>query len=276
MALVLRPPVFVNNYVDAAARLYSTEEYAGAVVQYVGAIYAFGHLPSMAPLAWILIHGRRGVLRDYPQATKLAAEGNLKGCTHCAGVLSLCLLQGWGVARDVERAWQLARKSAAAGSRYGQFALATLLDQISQNDVETVVAQKLAQAQYQLSAAQGLDAAQYALGFHHHLTLGDNEEAQRLYRLAAAQGFPLATFMEVLINKFFLFAAGGDQMKRFGSLLQSFSGDDCGQRLSLLVREFMKAKELPERQPHLSGINQTKQVDGVDGGLYKFRKTDEE
>jgi hypothetical protein len=36
---VLRPRVSVNTYVDAAARLYSTQEYAGAVVQYTSAIY---------------------------------------------------------------------------------------------------------------------------------------------------------------------------------------------------------------------------------------------
>jgi hypothetical protein len=53
---VLRPLVFVENFVDAAARLYSTEEYAGAVTQYKRAVYAFGHLPSMAPLAWLLLY----------------------------------------------------------------------------------------------------------------------------------------------------------------------------------------------------------------------------
>jgi hypothetical protein len=53
---VLRPLVFVENFVDAAARLYSNEEYAGAVTQYKRAVYAFGHLPSIAPLAWLLMY----------------------------------------------------------------------------------------------------------------------------------------------------------------------------------------------------------------------------
>jgi TPR repeat protein len=264
---VLRPRVSVNKYVDAAAHLYSTQEYAGAVVQYTRAVYVFDHLPSMAPLAWLLIYGRRGVPQDRPRAAKLAAEGNVQGCIHCAGVLSLCLLQGWGVARNIERAWQLARSSAAAGSRYGQFALGALYE-ISENKVlET-------RGQYQLSAAQGLDAAQHGLGFYYQFVDGDNEEALRLYRLAAAQGFDLAIIMEVLIN--------GDNGKLLRSFLTGGTGDDTrdrGQRkilLSMLEAKYMKAIDLPERQTHLSGIKQTKQVDEVDGRLCKFRKTDEE
>jgi TPR repeat protein len=221
-------------------------------------------LPSIAPLAWLLIYGRRGVPQDRPRAAKLAAEGNVKGCIHCAGVLSLCLLQGWGVAKDVERARQLARTSAAAGSRYGQFALGTFYE-ISENEVlET-------RGQYQLSVAQGLDAAQYGLGFYYQFFDGDNEEALRLYRLAAAQGFDLAIIMEVLIN------ADASKLRR--SFLTGDDTMDRGQRKilrSMLEAEFMKMIELPERQTHLSGIKHTKQIDEVDGGLCKFRKTDEE
>lgn len=265
---VLRPRVSINTYVDAAARLYSTQEYAGAVVQYISAIYVFSHLPSMAPLAWLLIYGRRGVPEDYPRAAELAAEGNVKGCIHCAGVLSLCLQKGWGVARDVERAWQLARTSAAAGSRYGQFALGTLTFYD-----ESEVLRAETRAQYQLSVAQGLDAAQYGLGFHYSFFDGDNEEALRLYRLAAAQGFETAITMEVLISKLVLFAAGKDVNK----LLRSFlAGGDRVKQFCMLQDEFLKARELPEPQTHLSGIKQTKQVDEVDGRLCKFRKTDEE
>ena len=268
---VLRPRVFVHKFVDAAARLCSTEDYAGAVVQYMRAVHAYGHLPSMAPLAWILMYGRRGVLQDYLQAAQLVAKGDLQGCTHCAGVLSLCLLQGRGVTRDVERAWQLARTSAAAGSSYGQFALGTLLHEISENKVEAL-------AQHQLSAAQGLDAAQYALGVRHHTGDGvpaDNEEALRLYQLAAAQGFPEA-FAAIADH------AGGDEKMRLHWLLRSYlAGGNSGQRSLLALGSYggyYKAREHLDRLTSLSGIKQTKQVDeeGGDGGLCKSGKTDEE
>jgi hypothetical protein len=180
----------------------------------------------------------------------------------------LCLLQGWGVARNVERAWQLARSSAAAGSRYGQFALGTLYE-ISENEVLE------SRGQYQLSVAQGLDAAQYGLGFHYQFFDGDNEQALRLFRLAAAPGVDLARSMEVLIN--------ADASKLLRSFLTGDDTMDRGQRSmlrSMLEAEFMNiyniAIELPERQTYLPGIKQTKQIDEVDGGLCKFRKTDEE
>ena len=264
---VIRPRGFVEKCVEAAARLYSTQEYAGAVVQYVRAIHAFGHLPSMASLAWILLHGRRDVPQDYPQAARLAAKGELQGCIHCAGVLSVCLLRGWGVARHVERAWQLARTSAAAGSRYGQFALATLLHETSENEIEAV-------AQYQLSATQELDAALCALGARYHSgdgVLADNDEALRLYQLAAAQGFPEA-FVALADH------AGADEKMRLHWLLQSYlAGGDCGRRSFVALGGFMKVQELLERPTPLLGIKQTKQIDDerVDGALRK-RKTDEE
>ncbi len=236
---------------------------------------------------------------DRPQAAKLAAIGELQGCKNSAGVLSLCLLQGWGVDRDIERARQLARTSAAAGSRYGQFALASLL-----HDKAEAVALYASHSsrvlllpavyycnmlrRYQLAAAQGLDAAPYALGERFHVGDGvsaDNEEAMRLYRLAAVQGFPeaFATLADL---------AGGDENMRLHWLLQSYlAGGDCGQRSMSALGGYIKAgelldrttrmktRELLERQtPLLSGITQAEQDDeeGVDGGLRKVRKTDEE
>ena len=175
-------------------------------------------------------------------------------------MLSLCLLQGWGVARDVERARQLARTSAAAGSRYGQFALGTLLH----SEDEAV-------ALYQLSAAQGLDAAQYALGVSYCTGDGvpaDNEEAMRLYQLAAVQGFPEA--FAALAD-----LAGGDENMRLHWLLQSYlAGGICGERSLLALGGYMKARELHDRTKHmktkellerqaplLPGITQAEQVD---------------
>jgi TPR repeat protein len=205
------------------------------------------------------------VPQDHPEAAKLAAKGELQGCTHCAGVLSVCLLRGWRVARDVERAWQLARTSAAARSRYGQFALASLLHETSENEIE-------AAAQYQLSASQGLDAAKHALGVLYHIgngVLADNDEALRLYQLAAVQGFPEA----------FAALAGGDEKTRLYWPFQSYlAGGDCGRRSFLALGGFMKVQELLQQPPHLPGIKQTEQVDEerVDRALCKYRKTDEE
>jgi hypothetical protein len=51
-----------------------------------------------------------------------ADEGALQGCTHCQGVLSMCHYPVWGAQRYCPRAEQLARSSAAAGSKYGHFA----------------------------------------------------------------------------------------------------------------------------------------------------------
>ena len=88
---------------------------------------------------------------------------------------------------DEARALELARESAAAGSRYGQHTLGTLLED----------ANDFAQAllQYRLAAEQGLDDALCQLGrmyeFGRDVAL-DHVEALRLYHLAAAQGLPQA------------------------------------------------------------------------------------
>jgi TPR repeat protein len=257
---MLRPRAFVDEYAATAARMYSTKKYAGAVVQYWTAVYAFDHLPSRYALAWILMYGRRGVPQDYRQAAELAVKGDLRGCIHCTGVLSLCLLQGWGVAMNVARASQLARTSAAAGSRYGQFALGCVFDQHSL---------RKAVVQYQLSAAQGLDAAQCALGRRFAVGVGvpaDKAEALRLFHLAAAEGFPDA--FAALADH-----SGDDEKMQWR--MQSFlaRGANGEQSLQALEGIFQANKDV-EGPKTCSGIKQARQVDeeGVDAGRRKSSK----
>ena len=262
---VLRPRSRIEEFVAAAAHLYFTEEYAGAAVQHMRAIHAFGHLPSRSTLAWMMMYGRRDVPQDYRQAAELVAQGDLEGCTNCTGVLSLCLLRGWGIARNLGRALQLAHTSAAAGSRYGQFALGCIFDENSRNDGKAL-------AQYRLSAAQGLDAAQFALGERYAVGDGvssNNEEAMRLFWLAAAHGFP---------NAFRALADRDDKMRQNYWLVQSaLAGGDGGQR-SLLALEAMCKVFRAEESEALDGSKQTMQVEdeGGDGGLRKCSKTEEE
>lgn len=82
----------------------------------------------------------------------------------------------------------LARSSAASNSKYGQYALGSHFQRHEED-------QSGAFAQFQLSAAQGLDAAQFELGRCYQFGYGmaiDDAEALRWYRLAADGGFPNA------------------------------------------------------------------------------------
>jgi len=211
----------------------------------------------------MMMYGRRGVPQDYRQAAELVAQGDLQGCTHCTGVLSLCLLQGWGISRAFGRASQLAHTSAAAGSRYGQFALGCIFDENAGNDGKAV-------AQYHLSAAQGLDAAQYALEERYDAGDGvpaDNEEAMRLFWLAAAHGFP---------NAFRALADRDDEMGRILWLVQSALTEGDGGQLSLLALGAICRVFQAGESEALDGGKQTRQVkdEGGDGGLRKCSKTE--
>jgi hypothetical protein len=126
------------------------------------------------------------VQQSHETAFVLAEEGDRQGCPHCQGILSYCLSQGCGVATKSEPALYLplARSSAAANSKYGQYALGCHF-QRHEEDHEGAF------AQFQLSAAQGLDAAQFELGRCYQFGYGvakDDAEALRLYRLAADGG----------------------------------------------------------------------------------------
>jgi len=157
----------------------------------------FRHLPSQAHLAWMMLHGRPasdvldkkidfdcGVAEDRKSAFVLVEEGDHQGCPHCQGVLSYCFLHSKRC-NNAAFSLDLARSSAAANSKYGQFALGCHF----QRDEDHAQAF----AQFQLSEAQGLDAAQFELGRCYEFGYGiakDDAEARRLYQLAADQGFP--------------------------------------------------------------------------------------
>jgi TPR repeat protein len=84
----------------------------------------------------------------------------------------------------------LARESSGRGSRYGQVTLGELhfwgRGGLAEDSAQALVF-------YGLAAAQGLDGAQFQLGYLHYHGDGvarDRAEALRLYQLAAAQGHP--------------------------------------------------------------------------------------
>jgi len=176
-----------------AKELCASGQCAAAVVPLQWAI-DFGDLPSLALKAWLLIGGREGVAQDEKRGFELAEEGARLGCHHCQGVLAYCYREGLGCERDKALSLALARESSGRGSRYGQFTLGWL-----HYCGEGGVAEDWAQAVafYGLAAAQGLDGAQYQLGFMYYLGHGvaeGNAEALRWYQLAAAQGLSEALY----------------------------------------------------------------------------------
>jgi len=172
-----------------AEALCATGEHAAAAVQLQRAI-DLGHLLSCAVLAWLHIDGREGVAKDVKKAFKLAKEGARLGCHHCQGVMAYCYLIGCGCRTDEARSLELARESSGRGSRYGQYMLGKLLLYGRGGLVEDY-AQAL--AFYRLAAAQGLDGAQNDLAGMYDNGQGvaqDYVEALRWFHLAAAQGNP--------------------------------------------------------------------------------------
>ena len=154
----------------------------------------FGHLPSRALMAHMLMEGREGVAQDGNRAFELAEEGARLCCHHCQGMMAKCYRFGYGCVKDAARSLELARESSGKGSRYGQCALGVLYH-CGVGGVARDYAQAL--ALYRLAAAQNLDDAQIRLGdmyFEGISIARDYAEALRLYQLAAAQGLPAALF----------------------------------------------------------------------------------
>jgi hypothetical protein len=125
-----------------------------------------GHLASVADLAWLLLHGREGLPQDEFSALMLAQAGGSQGCPHSVGILALCFayrdrFSEADAATIDASARQLANASAGAGSKYGQFALGSILEKESKRGkCHLAPTWKL---QYALAAAQGLAEAQARL-----------------------------------------------------------------------------------------------------------------
>ena len=155
-----------------------------------------GHSHSRALMAQMMIQGREGVAKDQNRAFQLAEEGARLGCHHCQGVLAGCYLGGYGCARDYAQSLELARKSSGSGlgSRYGQHVLGVMY----KYGVGGVAQDHIqALSLLRLAAAQNFDEAQNSLGWMCANGSGvarDHAEALRLYQLAVAQGHPEALF----------------------------------------------------------------------------------
>jgi TPR repeat protein len=148
-----------------------------------------GNLASAADLAWLLLRGREGLPQDEISAFMLMQAGSDQGCPHSLGILALLFAH-----RESPSARRLANASAGVGSKYGQFALGSILEKENKrSECHLAAAWKL---QYALAAAQGLAEAQVRLAMILELEAvgsgGAADEARRLYMLAAAQGLSLS------------------------------------------------------------------------------------
>ena len=154
----------------------------------------FGHLPSRALLAQMLLDGREGVAKDHYAAFKLVEEGTRLGCHHCQGVMAECYRIGRGCLRDDALSLKLAHESSDKGSRYGQYTLGVFYRRGGAG-----VAQDYAQALtlFRFAAAQNFDWAQCSLGYMYangHGVAQHGPISLQLFKLAAAQGNPQALF----------------------------------------------------------------------------------
>ena len=195
---------------DEAERLLAAGQYAAAAEQLLQAI-GMGHLLSRALLAWLLVWGREGIAKDKRRALELVEEGVQMGCEHCQGVLAFCIHNDqWYIVGDIivmrddvpaqeQLTLRLALQSSESGSRYGHYVLGTLYGDQDGNIADRTL------SLWQQAADQGLEAAQMEMG--HSLysngigNLDDYPEALRLFRLAAAQGHPNASFCVGLMHE---------------------------------------------------------------------------
>jgi hypothetical protein len=154
-----------------------------------------GHLPSRAALAEILTKGREGISQDHKRAYVLVKEGDMHGCWHCQGVLSMFYLYQYGCKQNEARSLELAHMSAAKGSKFGLNMLGVFYEfgakGFATND-------SLAYAQYRIAASQGHDDSMVSCGLYHQngwSVAQDYTEALRWFRLAAEQGLSKALYM---------------------------------------------------------------------------------
>jgi len=175
-----QPSLQGQVFADEAQSFLAAGQYALAVSPLQRAI-ELKHLPSLALMAWLLIHGREGIAKDTEAALGLAEEGTRLGCHHCQGVLACCETED-----PQSEAQKLARAIAScqAGSMYGQYSLGELR-LLANDDAEAL-------AWFQLAAEQNLDRAQLELGrilYYNGLCPPEQHaEALRCFQLAAGQG----------------------------------------------------------------------------------------
>ena len=138
-----------------------------------------------ATLAEMLFFNSLSKLADFKRAFEVSAIGANLGCPHNKGILSCCYAYGRGVAEDRVKGFELARQSAADGSRIGQYSIGKCYLMgwgVARDGTEAV-------RLWLLAAAQGNAVAQNNLGCMFrdgHGVAQDDAEAVRLFRLAAA------------------------------------------------------------------------------------------
>jgi TPR repeat protein len=171
-------------------------QFAAAAAEYeLAIVLGQGPQEAYAELAWLKLFGREGLPKGMEESLQVAEAGMRLGCVHCTGIVAYCFTDGCERLKiDRVRALQLARESAAAGSRYGQFVLGRL-HWFGWGGLAMNVAEGL--MHFRLAAAQGLDQAQRWLGMMYRVGSGlapDQAEALRWYRKAADQGLPYACY----------------------------------------------------------------------------------
>ena len=160
-----------NEAAKEAEELCALGQCAAALIPLQQAIY-MGHLPSLALKAWLHIDGREGIAKDQNRAFQLAEEGARLGCHHCQGVMAYCYFNGFGYRRDYALSLELAR--------------------------ERDYARSLELARKSSGSGLGSRYGQHTLGEFHRWGRGglvvDYTQAIAFYRLAAAQGLDDAQF----------------------------------------------------------------------------------
>jgi TPR repeat protein len=114
-------------------------------------------LISRAQQAGMLHHGREGVPSDASRGRVLAQEGVRLGCHHCQGVMA-----NISQVQESSLPLELARVSAARGSKFGQY----MLGYFYQNGRFGLTVDFTAAVKYfQLALAHNYCEVQYDLGF---------------------------------------------------------------------------------------------------------------
>jgi hypothetical protein len=107
-----------------------------------------------------LLEGRPEVSKDLSKAFQMAEEGSQAGCVHSIGILGRCYITGLGVGLDMNRGLELGRKSAVAGSAYGEFVVAFAYETGSGGVKKDLLE---AVEHYKVAVQHGIAEAQYVL-----------------------------------------------------------------------------------------------------------------